>query len=124
MGTEPILFELHEPGRPSAVPPLSHRDDPVTSYWAADRLSRCGRHRSQKRAVRKALRRYDGATSGELGSFWGTDWLYGARRLTEQERDGLIRKGDIRPCRVKGSQCVTGWLTEPKSLSTSGGDRG
>lgn len=124
MATDPALFDLHDPRRPSAAEPLSHRNDPITSYRAADQLSRSGRHLSQKRAVLEALRRRDGATSGELGAFLGKDWLYAARRLTELERDGLIHKGDIRPCRVKGSTCVTWWLTEPKSLSMSGGDCG
>jgi hypothetical protein len=124
MNREPTLFDLHEPGRPSAAVPLSHRDDPVTSYLAADRLRRSGRHLSQKRRVLEALRRCDGATSGELGASLGKDWLYAARRLTEPERDGLARKGDIRPCRIKGSKCVTWWLTEPPSPSVSGGDHG
>jgi hypothetical protein len=111
MRSEPTLFDFVPSGRLSGRDPLSHREDPLTSYIAADRLVRSGRHKNIKKAVLEALRAHDGSTSGELGRYLGRDWLYAARRLPELETDGLVRKGEPRICECKGTKCVTWWVT-------------
>jgi hypothetical protein len=40
----------------------------------------------------------------------GLHWLTPARRLPELERRGLVKKGEPRICRVKGSRCTTWWV--------------
>lgn len=112
MTTDPALFDIVPQGRLSNREPLSHRDNPLTSYLAADQLARSGRHKNIKKAVLAALRAHDGSTSGELGQYLGRDWLYAARRLPELQRDGLVRKGQSRLCALKGTRCVTWWVTD------------
>lgn len=89
MTSEPTLFDFVPRGRLSGCDPLSHREDPLTSYSAADRLVRSGRHKNIKKAVLEALRAHDGSTSGELGRYLGRDW-----RL---RRPPAARAGNRRP---------------------------
>jgi hypothetical protein len=74
MTIEPTLFDALPLGQISGRDPLSHREDPLTSYQAADRLVRSGRHKNIKKAVPEALRAHDGSTSGELGRWLSRDW--------------------------------------------------
>ena len=92
--------------------PLSRRTDPDTSYEAAKNLAESGKWNSQKIAVYEGLRKFDGATSGELAHFLGIDRYTPSRRLPEIERTGCIKRGDPRVCRVQGSRCTTWWIVE------------
>ncbi|MBN1510704.1 MAG: hypothetical protein JXB13_01695 [Phycisphaerae bacterium] len=74
--TEPTLFNLTAETPLSSQPPLCHRDDPVTSFLAAEELARSGRRRSIEQCGLAALRAQDGSTSDELGRFLGNDSLY------------------------------------------------
>ncbi len=76
---------------------------------------RSGKLRTQRQATLEAVRRHPGATHGELGRFMGVDWFIPARRLSELEREGLVRKGEPRVCRVKGTKCLTWWASDPDS---------
>jgi hypothetical protein len=89
MAIEPTLFDCIPLGRLSGREPLSHREDPLTSYQAADQLVRSGRHKNIKKAVLEVLRAHDGSTSGELGRWLGQDW-----RL---RRPPAARAGERRP---------------------------
>ena len=100
---QPCLFE-----------PLSHRNDPLTSYIAAEKLAKSGKWASQKQEVYRALQWHNGSTSSELGEQMNLDRYTPARRLPELERDGLIEKGPKRMCRVQNSLCVTWWLAGTK----------
>jgi predicted transcriptional regulator len=112
-----LLFDMPvTPNPPEERGPLSHRGDPETSREAAEQLRKSGRLAAQQRAVLEALRECDGATHAELGRFMERDWLVAARRLPELERMGLVRKGEVRRCAVKGSRCVTWWLAEGGDL--------
>lgn len=91
---------------------LSHRGDPQTSREAATKLLESGKLTGQRKAVLEALSQCDGSTHAELGGAMGRDWLVAARRLPELARMGLVRKGEPRICRVKGSRCTTWWITE------------
>ena len=114
MSKELLLFPLpsHEVKQPCHDLPSCHTDDPGTSFDASDRLAKSGRLHTQRQAVLEALRQCDGATHAELGAFMGVHWLTPARRLPELARLGLVRKGEPRICRVKGSKCTTWWATE------------
>ena len=109
MNHEKTLFDLPPDAMQYGAMPLCHRHDPQTSQQAAERLRESGRLGAQQRAVLEALRRCNGATHAELGAFMGLHWLTPARRLPELERAGLVRKGEPRICRVKGSRCTTWW---------------
>ncbi len=50
----------------------------------------------------------------------GVDWFIPARRLSELERSGVVRKGEPRVCRVKGTKCVTWWAVERDESTTEG----
>ncbi|MCU0918403.1 MAG: winged helix-turn-helix domain-containing protein [Planctomycetes bacterium] len=108
-----LLFDMPYQPKPSdPTSPLSHRDDPQTSYEAAADLKRSGKLGAQQRAVLEALRQCDGATHAELGAFMGLHWLTPARRLPELERAGHVRKGEPRICTIKQSKCCTWWIVE------------
>lgn len=116
MNEHVLLFDIHagtdaKPKIASSITTLSHRDDPETSHEAARKLSQSGRLTGQRRAVLEALRQCNGATHAELGEAMGVHWLTPARRLPELERIGLVRRGEPRLCRVKGSRC-TAWFAE------------
>jgi len=108
-----FLFDMPPEPKPTGQrQPLSHHDDPPTSRDAARKLSQSGRLTGQRRAVLDALHQCDGATHAELGRAMGCDWLVAARRLPELERAKLVRKGEPRICKVKGSKCTTWWIME------------
>ena len=90
--------------------PKCHKHDPPTSAEAAKKLARSGRLRNQRQATLEALRCCNGATHAELGLQMGCHWLTPARRLSELQRAGLVRKGKPRTCRVKGTRCTTWWI--------------
>ena len=111
MAREPFLFDM--PTQKMTCEqggPLAHRSDPETSFEAAKKLDKSGKLHTQRRAVLEALHKCDGATHAELGDFMGLHWLIPARRLPELERAGLVRKGEPRICRIKGSKCTTWWI--------------
>ena len=114
-----LLFLLADRAtEPREDTPHSHRTDPTTSREAAKRLRASGEHRSQKASTLAAVRRCPGATHGELGRFMGVHWFIPARRLSELEREGLVKKGEPRVCRVKGTKCVTWWAVEEGKSNT------
>jgi hypothetical protein len=94
-----------------ATPALSHRADPDTSRQAADKLQESGRLTGQRKAVLDGLRQHDGSTSAELAHAMGCDRYLTARRLPDLAREGHVRQGPARTCRVRGSECVTWWVT-------------
>lgn len=110
MNNQVFLFDIAAETKTREVDrPRTHRGDPQTSHEAAEHLKRSGRLAAQQQAVMEALRECDGATHAELGVFMGLHWLTPARRLPELERAGLVKKGEPRICRVKGSRCTTWW---------------
>jgi hypothetical protein len=121
MNTQLTLFPIPEDPEPSkGERPRSHRDDPETSRRAAENLAKSGKHKTQRGATLEAVRRCPGATHAELGRFMGVDWLTPARRLSELEDAGLVRKGEPRVCRVKGTRCVTWWAVEQEESQMEG----
>ena len=92
---------------------LARRGDPDTSHEAARRLVESGRLSEQKRAVLSALRREPGVTSAELAQRMGVDRYTTGRRLPDLEKAGLVKKGEKRICRARGTRAVT-WTTTAK----------
>lgn len=89
--------------------PLSHRNDPLSSYRAADRSIRSGRIRNQTQKVLAAVRELQGQTSWELAVRIGCDRHMPARRLAALARRGLIRRGPLKRCRICKQVCLTWW---------------
>ncbi len=113
MNNQAFLFDMaHTEKTWEADKALTHRGDPQTSHEAAGCLRRSGKLAAQQQAVLEALRQCDGATHAELGAVMGVHWLTPARRLPELERAGLVRKGEPRICRIKGSRCTTWWCAQ------------
>lgn len=89
--------------------PLARRMDPVPSFVAAERHQRSGGWVRQKSAVLAALRQHPGATSAELAATIGGDRYIPSRRLPDLEREGLVKRGSDRLCKVTGQACITWW---------------
>ena len=108
---QPYLF-FDQPG--------SHRDDPLTSYIAAEKLAKSGGWTAQQEEVYKALENRNGGTSGEIGMIMPGNKTANrfkvSRRMSELKEKGLVVEGPRRICKVQDSLCCTWWLTgtEPK----------
>ncbi len=85
--------------------PLAHRNDPVTSYIAADKLVKSGRLSRQERRVFRAIEVYccfSNFTARGLSNYCGLDYYLIQRRLS-----GLKNKGKIeRTGKKRNGQCV------------------
>jgi hypothetical protein len=106
------LFDVPVPVKPKPAPaplPASHRTDPPTSKEAARNFRDSGRLGLHQQIVLQAVREHPGSTHSELAEGTVLDWLQTARRLSELAKAGLVRQGEARPCRIKGSRCTTWW---------------
>lgn len=96
---------------PPLAPPIEARAalaDPVTSHEAASRVTRSGAARANAAAVLALVRSHPGLTSRELSELpGGLDRHETARRCSDLERAGAVRKGPIRVCGVGGTRAVT-----------------
>lgn len=107
--TELPLFERPSPP-PKEYDSRPHRrdSDPHTSHEAAARVAR--ELGERQRATLEAVRAHPGLTRGELAAADGLhDPHTHARRLTELDRLGKVRRGDRRVCRVTGFGAATWW---------------
>lgn len=96
---------------------MAHTHDPETSRIAAERHVTSGKRARHAAMVLSLVRRHPGATAVELWENATDDeqnelgeMQEVRRRMVELERDGLVRKGAARSCRVRGSKQVT-WDT-------------
>jgi hypothetical protein len=89
--------------------PHSHRQDPLSSYRAGDRVLHSGKLKGQMKAVLDALRRHPNSTSAELAQLAGLDRYMVARRLPALAAKGLTIRSKERLCRACRSICVTWW---------------
>lgn len=117
------LFDMGQESEPrEPTPPLSHRGDPVTSYEAAEQFRRSGKRAYHWWIILEGMKQCNGGTHSEIAAATPLDWLQVARRLSELERAGLVRKGEPRICTIKGSRCVTWWLSsDPDGLQNAAG---
>jgi len=108
-----LLFDVEpETKTPSTIDTLTHRGDPETSREAARKLMAAGKLGLHRQIVLDGVKCCPGGTHSEIAAGTPLDWLQVARRLSELERAGLVRKGEPRICRVKGSRCTTWWTTQ------------
>lgn len=114
-GTMSSLFD----DLPPAAPPIEARAalaDPATSHQAADRMNRSGKAQRNGEAVRALVAAHPGLTSRELSALpdcpAGVDRVEAARRLSDLERAGAVRKGDARECSLGQGRAMTWYATE------------
>jgi predicted transcriptional regulator len=92
--------------------PGCHARDPATSFEAAEQFKKSGKLNLHREIVLNGVRSCDGGTHSEIAAVTPLDWLQVARRLSELERAGLVKKAEPRICTVKGSKCCTWWIVE------------
>ncbi len=90
--------------------PMAHKDDPLSSYQAGDRVLQSGKLKGQMKICFFGVRRWPGRTSAELAELLGCSRYDTARRLPTLEHRGLVKKSRSRMCTVCKSVCVT-WTT-------------
>jgi len=74
--------------------PIAHRDDPVTSYEAGEKMVRSGALNDQEFEVYQAIRNYPGRdfTARELSKHSGINYYTIQRRLSGLERAWKIKR--------------------------------
>lgn len=93
--------------------PLSARNDPDTSREAEEKLVSSGEQERQMRAVEAVLAENPGSTSRELGALGklinnpDVERYIFARRLPDLAKRKRAVRGEKRPCRITGENCVT-----------------
>lgn len=90
--------------------PTEHKEDPISSYQAADRVLKSRKLKGQMKICLFGVRRWPGRTSAELAELLGCSRYDTARRLPALEHRGLVKKSRSRLCTVCKSVCVT-WTT-------------
>jgi len=114
------LFPVQTKPTPKPLPqpevPLSHNSDSLTSFQAAEEFQKSGRLAKHQQLVLDGVRRCNGGTHSEIAEVIPElDWLQVARRLSELERLGWVKKGQPKICPIKRSRCVTWWLAVPEA---------
>lgn len=92
-----------------SLSPAARTTDPVSSHLAADDHTASGKRGRHIGIVIDAVRRHPGKTSAELAPICGLERHEVARRTSDAERCGAIRKGQIRRCDISGRSAVTWW---------------
>lgn len=95
---------------------IARATDPETSHQAAEEIA--DKLDGLRRWAADCVARSPGLTAGELGRDYspGGDRVYIARRLTECDRLGTVRRGQVRRCAVTGRRAATWWPPEPGTL--------
>lgn len=93
----------------NALSPAARTADPITSQLAADEHTASGKRGRHIGIVIDAVRRHPGKTSAELAPLCALERHEVARRTSDAERCGAIRKGQIRRCDTSGRSAVTWW---------------
>ncbi len=89
--------------------PAARRRDPVSSHLAAAHITRSGKRGAQQDQATAAVRQFPGHTSFELAMLTELDRYMLARRASECEAAGRIRRGELRRCSVSGRTALTWW---------------
>ena len=89
--------------------PASRRTDPESSHAAALHITRTGKRGAQQDQAAAAVRHYPAHTSFELALLTELDRYMLARRASECEAAGRIRRGELRRCSVSGRTALTWW---------------
>jgi hypothetical protein len=102
--------------------------DPETSKQAARDLIASGQRDRDVIRVANLVAMHRGATSRELGDTadafrMGMDRYAVARRLSEAEALGMVRRGPSRRCRISGKAALTWFDVEQGGVSDAETDR-
>lgn len=96
--------------------PIARDLDPVSSHLAADELQRSGRRRTQRMMVLGMIQHLPGSTAGEIAKSYAMDAVHQERlfymierRVSELVLAKVVRRGDVRRCKVRGNPAVTLW---------------
>lgn len=103
LSQHPVQFSL------LADTPIARRRDPETSKLAARRVTQSGERASQQQRILNLVNQRPGHTSAEIAHFLGMDRHIPARRLSELERQGLLRRGGKRDCQQTLNPSLTWW---------------
>jgi hypothetical protein len=93
----------------SSLPQIARTSDPITSHMAAQDVTDSGARGCHIARVTDAVQRAPGRTSAELAIICGLERHEAARRTSDAERVGAIRKGEPVKCTVSGRLAVTWW---------------
>lgn len=100
------------------LPQAAANADPDTSHEAAERMTVSGRRQRHAALVLDLVRRFPGSTSVELHQAQSgesrLDRHEVSRRLADLKAMGLVRQGDKRTCRIRGTNMVTWFVVEGK----------
>ena len=89
--------------------------DPITSHIAGNEHTASGKRVHHIDIVIDAVIAHPGKTSAELAPICRLERHEVARRTSDAERCGAIRKGQIRKCNTSGRSAVTWWPAEGES---------
>lgn len=105
--------------RPRPLPPIARLHDPASSHRAADAFTESGRRTTHIHRILLALSERNGQTAAEIAAHLGLEHVQVARRMSEMEQRGLVKRDRspdftvrLRKCKVTGHPCVTWWLVE------------
>ena len=88
--------------------PACHRNDPLPSIVAEERMRKSGKLIKHRTIVVLAVRDFPGSTAPELAfKTQQLDRYEFSRRLPEAEQVGLVKKGIERNCRINGTLMTT-----------------
>lgn len=87
--------------------PAVHRNDPITSYIAEDKITESGKRESHAKQVYEGLKRHPDVTNAELAAIIGLTYMQVERRLYDLKRLSRIVCTGNRKCTVNGTQCST-----------------
>ena len=89
--------------------PRAHRNDPVTSYTAAENAPK----QTHGEIVLATIRAHQGKTAKELAQHCRLTQHQIARRCRELVNREKIKEGYVRECTVEGGDAVTWWVERP-----------
>lgn len=98
---------------------MARTTDDATSHAAAEEVTASGIAADQRRRVLAAVVAQPGLTSDEIAQAAGMQRHQPARRLSELERLGLVRRGEARPSRVTGRAGLTWYAVEANSAEVA-----
>lgn len=88
-------------------PPASHKNDPVSSFIAEEKVTKSGKRKANINKVYNGLKEYPSCTGAELAHYLNMDKYEVRRRLNDLHKLGKANQGEHRQCRIAKSQAVT-----------------
>ncbi|MDA3922737.1 MAG: hypothetical protein PF501_18975 [Salinisphaera sp.] len=89
--------------------PAARATDAASSHEAADEVTRSGRRRANQLIVAATVAMHPGCTSRELSQHCELDRWEIARRTSECETAGTVKRGALRHCDIGSRRALTWW---------------